>query len=70
MCGMEFEVSCSSELQEKLKKHKCATVNKRVERTAKVQQTRIDQFIEDTAVDRIHQYNFDQLVRQGIFVTI
>lgn len=68
ICRMEFQVSCFSELQDKLRKHKCIKVNKRVERTAQLQQNQIDQFVEDTVVDRIHQYKFDQLVRRGIFV--
>lgn len=68
VCGMEFEAACLNELQEKLKKHKCHRVNKRVERTAEVKQARVDQFVEDVATDRIHQHNFDQLVQQGMIV--
>jgi len=67
---MKFEVSCFSELQAKLKNHKCIKVNKRVERTAQFQQAKVDQFVEDVAIDRIHQHRFDQLVKQGTFVAV
>lgn len=67
-CGMEFQVSCSSELQDKLKQHKCHKVNKRVERTAEVKQAQVDQFVEDVTADRIHQHKFDKLVQQGMIV--
>lgn len=67
---MEFDVSCFSELQDKLKKHKCVKVSKRVERTRQLQQDQIDRFVADVAVDRIHQHKFDQLVQQGTFVHV
>ena len=67
-CGEQFQVACFSELQEKLKKHKCHKVNKKVERTAELQQAQSDRFVHDVATDRIHQHNFDQLVQQGMIV--
>lgn len=66
---MKFEVSCESELQDKLRKHKCVRVNKRVERTAQLQQAQVDQFVEDVATDRIHQHKFNKLVEQGMIVS-
>jgi len=67
-CGMEFQVSCLLELQEKLKNHKCQRPNKNVERTLQLQKTQVDQFVQDVAADRIHQYKFNQLVKQGVFI--
>jgi len=69
-CGEKFEAACLNELQEKKAKHKCVKANKRVERTAKVQQAHADQFVEDVVVDRIHQHKFDQLVEQGVIVAV
>jgi len=68
VCGMKFEVTCFSELQEKLKKHKCVKVNKRAKRTAEVQQAQTNQFVQDVATDRIHQHRFDKLVKRGVLV--
>ena len=67
-CGKRFQVACLSELQEKLKKHKCVKTNKIVERTAQLQQAHVDRFIEDVTVDRINQHRFDQLVNSGMIV--
>lgn len=69
-CGMEFEAACLKELQEKKAKHKCRKINKRVKRTLQLQQDQVDQFVNDVAVDRIHQHNFDQLIKQGIIVAV
>lgn len=66
ICGMEFEAACFSELQEKLKAHRCPNANKRVERTKQLQQAKTMQFVNDVAVDRIHQHKFDQLVNTGM----
>jgi len=66
--GERFQVVCFSELQEKLRKHKCPNVNKRVERTKQLQQAKVDQFVNSVAVDRIHQHKFDQLVNTGVIV--
>lgn len=68
-CGEEFRVACLSELKEKRKKHVCAKVNKRVERTMQLQQAQTGQFVRDVVADRIHQYNFDQLVSTGVIVS-
>ena len=67
-CGEEFKVACLSELQEKKAKHKCPNVNKRVERTKQLQQAKVDQFVNDTTVNRIEERNFDQLVNTGMIV--
>jgi len=67
-CGMEFRVACESELQDKLKKHKCQLITGKVYRTRQLQQHEVDNFIEDVAVDRIHQHNFDKLIVQGMIV--
>lgn len=69
-CGMKFQAACFSELQEKLRKHKCSSVNKRVERTKQLQQAKVDQFVNDTTVNRIEEHNFDQLVKQGMIVVV
>jgi len=70
VCGKQFQVACLSELLEKLKKHKCVKVNKRVKRTAQLQQAHVDHFIEDVTVDRINQHRFDQLVNSGMIVGV
>lgn len=70
ICGERFRVTCFSELEEKLRKHKCPNVNKRVERTKQLQQAKIDQFVSDTTVNRIEEHNFDQLIEQGIIVAV
>jgi len=67
-CGMEFEVACQSELDDKLKQHKCSLITGKVFRTQQLAQQEIDNFIEDVAIDRIHQHKFDKLVAQGIIV--
>lgn len=69
-CGAKLQAACLSELQEKLKKHSCQKINKKVERTLQLQQAQIDQLVNDVAVDRIYQHKFDQLVKQGMFVTV
>lgn len=68
MCGEEFEAACLSELQEKKVRHKCHLVNKRVERTAELKQSRIDLFVHDTTVNRLEEHNFDKLVDMGMIV--
>jgi len=67
-CDIEFEVACESELQEKLRKHKCQLITGKVFRTQQLQQQEIGNFIEDVAIDRIHQHKLDKLVAQGIIV--
>lgn len=68
VCGEEFKVACASELENKMKKHKCVRLNKRRERTALLQQRLVNNFVSDVAVDRIHEHNFNQLVKQGMIV--
>jgi len=70
ICGEQIQVACFSELQEKLKKHKCVKVNKRVERTKQLRQAKVDQFVKDVTVDRIHQHRFEQLVSTGMIVAV
>lgn len=65
-CGMEIEVACLSELEDKIKKHKCRKVNKKVARTKELQQQQIDHFVQDTVVNGIEQNIFNKLVRQGV----
>jgi len=67
-CGMEIEAACISELEGKIKKHKCRKVNKRVVRTEELQQRYINQVVHDVVVNDIEKHNFDRLVRQGIIV--
>ena len=70
-CGEQFVVACESQLQEKLKRHKCPKLireNKKRERSEQLQQQRIDLFVQDITVDRIHQHNFDSLIKQGMIV--
>ena len=70
-CGMKFQAACHLELQEKLRSHKCPKpINKRIERTKQLQQTKVDQFVNDTTVNRIEEHNFDQLVREGMIVQV
>ncbi len=68
-CGEEFEAACLSELQEKKAKHKCAKINKRVERTKQLQEALVEQFVDDTAVNRLEQHNFEKLIRTGMIVS-
>jgi len=68
ICGERFQAACLKELQEKLRKHKCVKTNKRAERTAQLKQARVDQFVRDVAIDRIHQHKFDELIQQGMVV--
>lgn len=67
---MEFEAACLKELQRKKASHRCVKVNRQVERTEQLRQDQIDQFVNDVAIDRIHQHRFNQLVRQGILVSV
>lgn len=66
VCGEQFRVACESELQTKLKYHKCPT-GKRL-RSQQMKQQQIALFVHDTAVNSIEQHNFDKLVMQGIIV--
>lgn len=66
VCGEQFQVACESELQDKLKNHKCPT-GKRL-RSKQHRRQQIALFVHDTAVNNIEQHNFDKLVRQGLIV--
>lgn len=72
VCGEQFSVACESQLQEMLRKHrrscKAKRTNRKRERTQQLQEHRIALYVRDVAVDRIHQYNFDKLVKQGVLV--
>jgi len=65
---MEFEVACQSELDKKLREHKCQLITGKVERTVQLQQSLMDCFVHDTAVNRIEEHNFDELIKQGMIV--
>lgn len=68
-CGAEFEAACLSELQRKKAEHVCAKLpNRRVQRAAQIQQARVDEFVFDTAVNRIEDSNRQKLVQQGMLV--
>ena len=71
-CGEQFNVACDSQLQEMLKNHKrsckAKRTNKKRERTQQLQQRRIALYVHDVTIARIQQYNFDKLVRQGVFI--
>ena len=63
-------MACQSELDEKVRKHKCRKSNRRAARTEELRQSNIKRNVHDTVVNRIEQHNFDRLVRQGIFVKV
>ena len=68
-CGEQFVVACLTELQQKLKTHCCkSSINKKRERSEQFRQDRIALFVHDTVVNRIEQYRFDKLIKQGMLV--
>ena len=67
-CGAEFEVVCEAELLKKLREHKCTRVAGKVARTQQLEQSQLDRFVHDVVADRIHQHNFNRLIKQGMIV--
>jgi len=68
VCGEQFNVACLSQLQEKLKTHKCIKKNKRVERTRQLRRDGIALYVRDTVTNNIEEHNFNKLVNQGMLV--
>ena len=68
-CEEPIQAACFLELQAKLAKHVCAKMpNRRIQRTAQLEQARLDEFVNDTAVNRIEASNRQKLIQQGILV--
>lgn len=67
-CGKEFEAACLAEFEEKKKKHQCKIPNKRVARTRNLQRQQAEQAVDFVVVNRIQDFNFDSLIRQGVIV--
>lgn len=67
-CGEEFEASCLAEFEEKKKKHKCKSINKRAYRTREFYRKQDEVFVNDTVVNDIEEHNFDKLIQQGVVV--
>jgi len=63
-------VACQSELDEKVRKHKCLKSNRRAARTEELRQSNIKRNVHDKVVNRIEQHNFDRLVKQGMIEKI
>ena len=68
-CEEPIQAACFLELQARLAKHVCAKMpNRRIQRTAQLQQDLVDEFVNDTAVNRIEASNRQRLIQQGILV--
>lgn len=67
-CGAEFQAACFTEFEEKERKHKCKMPNKKVLRTAELQQQLIVERTNDQVTNAIEQYKFEKLIRRGVLV--
>jgi len=72
VCKEQFVIACLSQLQAKLKNHKCpnqvGNINKKRERSKQLEQDRIALYIHDIVVNGIEKHNFDRIIKQGIIV--